>query len=110
MIVAGDQQLLKQINRMALVRQLCARPGLSRADLAACVQLTKSTVGLLVSEDGMINLCRTFRPRMRRAELEVMLGPQDDGSSGGGCVLARPFNPFRRTLAVIGVRTKSLPD
>ncbi len=35
---------------MALVRHLCAKPGLSRADLAASVQLTKSTVGLLVRD------------------------------------------------------------
>jgi predicted NBD/HSP70 family sugar kinase/DNA-binding XRE family transcriptional regulator len=47
---AGNQQLLKDINRMALVRQLCARPGLSRADLAQQVGLTKSTVSLLVRE------------------------------------------------------------
>jgi len=47
---AGQQRLLKGINRMTLVRQLCARPGLSRADLAVSVQLTKSTVGLLVRE------------------------------------------------------------
>lgn len=50
MIVAGDQQLLKQINRMALVRQLCREPGLSRAALAEVVGLTKSTVSLLVRE------------------------------------------------------------
>ena len=50
MIVAGDQQLLKQINRMALVRQLCHEPGLSRAALAEAVGLTKSTVSLLVRE------------------------------------------------------------
>jgi predicted NBD/HSP70 family sugar kinase len=47
---AGQQRLLKGINRMTLVRQLCAKPGLSRADLAVSVQLTKSTVGLLVRE------------------------------------------------------------
>ncbi len=47
---AGQQRLLKGINRMALVRQLCAKPGLSRADLAASVQLTKSTIGLLARE------------------------------------------------------------
>ena len=47
---AGHQRLLKGINRMALVRHLCANPGLSRADLATSVQLTKSTVGLLVRE------------------------------------------------------------
>jgi len=47
---ASSQQLLKVINRMALVRQLCASPGLSRADLAGAVGLTKSTVSLLVRE------------------------------------------------------------
>jgi predicted NBD/HSP70 family sugar kinase len=46
----GNQQLLKDINRMVLVRQLCTRPGLSRADLATEVGLTKSTVSLLVRE------------------------------------------------------------
>ena len=46
----GNQQLLKDINRMVLVRQLCTRPGLSRADLATAVGLTKSTVSLLVRE------------------------------------------------------------
>lgn len=50
MIVAGDQQLLKQINRMALVRQLCSQPGMSRAALAETVGLTKSTISLLVRE------------------------------------------------------------
>jgi len=47
---AGSQQLLKVINRMALVRHLCAHPGLSRADLATAVGLTKSTVSLLARE------------------------------------------------------------
>ncbi|MCE4556971.1 ROK family transcriptional regulator [Roseateles cellulosilyticus] len=46
----GSQQLLKVINRMALVRHVCAHPGLSRADLASAVGLTKSTVSLLVRE------------------------------------------------------------
>jgi predicted NBD/HSP70 family sugar kinase len=47
---AGSQQLLKVVNRMALVRRLCAQPGLSRADLAGAVGLTKSTVSLLTRE------------------------------------------------------------
>lgn len=47
---AGNQHLLKDINRMALVRHLCANPGLSRADLASAVGLTKSTVTQLVRE------------------------------------------------------------
>jgi predicted NBD/HSP70 family sugar kinase len=46
----GHQQLLKGINRMALVRHLCANAGLSRSELAGAVQLTKSTVSLLVRE------------------------------------------------------------
>lgn len=46
----GHQPLLKDINRMALVRYLCAKPGLSRADLASAVGLTKSTVTMLVRE------------------------------------------------------------
>ena len=46
----AHQQLLKDINRMALVRHLCAKPGLSRADLASAVGLTKSTVTMLVRE------------------------------------------------------------
>ncbi len=47
---AGHQQLLKSINRMSLVRHLCANPDLSRVDLAAAVGLTKSTVSMLVRE------------------------------------------------------------
>jgi len=47
---AKHQQLFKRINRMALVRQLFANPGMSRADLANAVQLTKSTVSTLVRE------------------------------------------------------------
>jgi len=46
----GHQHVLKDINRMALVRHLCANPGLSRADLATAVGLQKSTVSLLVRE------------------------------------------------------------
>lgn len=50
MAITGDQRLLKKINRMALVRLVRARPGLSRAELAAETGLTKSTVSLLVQE------------------------------------------------------------
>jgi predicted NBD/HSP70 family sugar kinase len=50
MPVAGDQQLLKQLNRMAVVRQVGTQPGLSRAALAERLGLTKSTVSLLVRE------------------------------------------------------------
>ena len=50
MLVTGDQQLLRQINRMVLVRKLLRESELSRADLAEAVGLTKSTVSLLVRE------------------------------------------------------------
>ncbi|MGQ3051781.1 MAG: ROK family protein [Roseateles sp.] len=46
----ADQHLLKDLNRMAIVRQLSAWPGQSRAALAESLQLTKSTVSALVKE------------------------------------------------------------
>lgn len=46
----ADQHLLKDLNRMAVVRQLSAWPGQSRAALAESLQLTKSTVSGLVKE------------------------------------------------------------
>jgi hypothetical protein len=58
MTTLGDQQLVKRINRSVLLRLLRARPGLSRARLAAESGLTKSTVGLLVRElleDGWLH-------------------------------------------------------
>lgn len=50
MKTTGDQQLVKRINRSALLRLLRAQPGLSRAQLASESGLTKSTVSLLVRE------------------------------------------------------------
>lgn len=48
--VAGNQLLLKGVNRMAVVRRLCVRPGLSRSDLSVALGLTRSTVTTLVRE------------------------------------------------------------
>jgi predicted NBD/HSP70 family sugar kinase len=50
MQITGDQQLLKEINRMGIVCHLCAHPDVSRADLSQALDLTKSTIGLLVRE------------------------------------------------------------
>jgi predicted NBD/HSP70 family sugar kinase len=50
MTMTGDQQLLKRINRMALVRCVRNLPAPSRSDLAAHTGLTKSTIGLLTQE------------------------------------------------------------
>jgi predicted NBD/HSP70 family sugar kinase/DNA-binding XRE family transcriptional regulator len=50
MLLTGDQQLLRQINRMVLVRKLLSESELSRADLAEAVGLTKSTVSVLIRE------------------------------------------------------------
>lgn len=58
MLITGDQSLLRQINRMALVRRLVHEPRLSRADLAVELGLTKSTVSRLVHdlvEDGWLS-------------------------------------------------------
>lgn len=46
----ADQHLLKDLNRMAIVRQLGAQPGQSRAAVAEALALTKSTVSTLVKE------------------------------------------------------------
>ena len=46
----ADQHLLKDLNRMAIVRHLGAHPGQSRAAVAEALQLTKSTVSGLVKE------------------------------------------------------------
>ncbi|NJM42805.1 MAG: ROK family transcriptional regulator [Brachymonas sp.] len=50
MLPSGDQHVLKQGNKGALLRQICAANGYSRADLVQRVNLTKSTVSLLVRE------------------------------------------------------------
>lgn len=48
--ITGDQHLVKSLNRMALLRLMRERPGLSRAELADLSGLTRSTVSLLVKE------------------------------------------------------------
>lgn len=74
---AGHQQLLKFINRMSLVRHLCANPGLSRVELASAVGLTKSTVSMLVREliaDGWLaerEVVATGDPGRRPTPLEI---------------------------------------
>lgn len=50
MTLTGDQSLIREINRMALVRAVARAPGLSRAELAKDTGLTKSTVSLLVQD------------------------------------------------------------
>lgn len=48
--VVGNQALFKGANRMAVVRQLCLKPGMSRSELAGALGLTRSTVTSLVRE------------------------------------------------------------
>jgi predicted NBD/HSP70 family sugar kinase len=48
--MTGDQRLVKQINRVALLRLLREAPGLSRAELSDRSGLTRSTVSLLTKE------------------------------------------------------------
>ena len=50
MTVTGDQRLLREINRMALVRAIQRSLGISRAKLAKETGLTKSTVSLLAQD------------------------------------------------------------
>lgn len=48
--MAGDQSLLKRINRMAIVRAVKASPGIFRGQLAEATGLAESTVSVLVNE------------------------------------------------------------
>lgn len=48
--ITGDQQLVKAINRAAVLRLLRSEQGLSRADLADRSGLTRSTVSLIIKE------------------------------------------------------------
>jgi predicted NBD/HSP70 family sugar kinase len=48
--MSGDQSLLKRLNRMAIVRQVKARPGVVRGELAELTGLAESTVSVLVKE------------------------------------------------------------
>ena len=50
MAISGDQSLMREVNRMALVRSVQRVPGSSRAELAKETGLTKSTVSLLVQD------------------------------------------------------------
>jgi DNA-binding MarR family transcriptional regulator len=48
--VIADQHLVKNMNRMVLLRLLRGEPGVSRADLAVRSGLTRSTVSVLIKE------------------------------------------------------------
>ena len=48
--MAGDQSLLKRLNRMAIVRHVKAHPGVARGELASLAGLAESTVSVLVKE------------------------------------------------------------
>ena len=50
MTLTGDHSLLREINRMSLVRAVLRESGLSRADLAKATGLNKSTVSLLAQD------------------------------------------------------------
>ncbi|MBI5067295.1 MAG: ROK family transcriptional regulator [Deltaproteobacteria bacterium] len=55
--MAGDQSLLRRINRMAIVRHVKSRPGLARGELAELTGLADSTISVLVNgliEDGWL--------------------------------------------------------
>ncbi|MBS0446047.1 MAG: ROK family transcriptional regulator [Proteobacteria bacterium] len=48
--IKGDQQLVKNINRMALLRLLREHNGIARADLTELSGLTRSTVSVLIKD------------------------------------------------------------
>lgn len=128
--LGGSQQLLKDINRMALVRRLCVRPGQSRVELAHAVGLTKSTVSVLIRElmaEGWImardvvatgDLGRRPTPLFIDPDRLMLLGAElgVDGVRVVACsltgdVLARtvvPYGPGRSVHACLGTLVAAL--
>ncbi|HTN51358.1 MAG TPA: ROK family transcriptional regulator [Anaeromyxobacter sp.] len=84
--MAGDQSLLKRINRVALIRLVKAEPGLSRVDLARRTGLTKTTVGMLVQElidEGWLRQSApSASPSAGRRPLPLALDPSRIGLLG----------------------------
>jgi predicted NBD/HSP70 family sugar kinase len=88
--VAGEKNLLKRLNRAAILRLVWQEPGISRSTVAARIGITKSTVSQSV------------------AELEE-LGWLESGSSDNTTALGRPSIPLRlavQNLALIGAEVR----
>ena len=78
MLMTGDQILLKQLNRTALLWLLRTRPGLARVELARLTHLTKATVGSLVDElraEGWLLEGETLASRAGRPSTPLFLDP-----------------------------------
>lgn len=72
--IAGDQALLKKLNRMALLASVREHPGLSRADLAKKLNLAKPTVSQLIqelSDEGWLLLGSQEASRVGRPSLPI---------------------------------------
>ena len=109
MLVTGDQQLLRQINRMVLVRKLLSESELSRADLAEAVGLTKSTVSLLVrelvdegwfSESELVATTARLNNTLRRFDTRVALSSARQTSSQISTWSERPFTSIVPSLRI----------
>lgn len=48
MLITGNQRLIRHVNRMAILREIRNRPGISRTELAAVTGLTRAAIGRLV--------------------------------------------------------------
>lgn len=57
MLITGNQQLIRNVNRLAILREVRKKPGISRTELADATGLTRAAIGRLVeglSEDGWL--------------------------------------------------------
>jgi|GEM_PF-1279663 len=78
MLMTGDQVLLKQLNRAALLWLLRTRPGLARVELARQTRLTKATVGSLVDElrsEGWLREGAALASRAGRPSTPLFIDP-----------------------------------
>lgn len=90
MLITGNQRLIRHVNRMAILREIRNRPGISRTELAEVTGLTRAAIGRLVeglTEDGWLaedkktvsgSLGRRPTPLVFDEYRRVLLGAQLD--------------------------------
>lgn len=105
--IAGDQALLKKLNRLALLRSIRETPGLSRADLAKKLDLAKPTVSQLIQEladEGWILLGSQEASRVGRPSLPIHF------NHDGLALIGVELTPHKLNLVVTNPRGDVLKE
>lgn len=79
MLITGNQQLIRNVNRQAILREIRKRPGISRSDLAELTGLTRAAIGRLVeglTADGwLVEEVRTVSSSLGRRPTPLVFDP-----------------------------------